>query len=99
MLRFDRIVVVLEVVEEGVIVGMEDRSRDRGRFCKDIPGRGVVLASLVSGTELSVWHQEVKVVTTNVILSEINNCHGQALLSVVVGGVFGDIADELCHLQ
>ena len=99
MFRLDRIVVILEVVEEGVIVGMEDCSRDGGGFCENIPGRGVVLASLVSGTELPVRHQEVKVVAADIILSQVDNCHGQTLLSVVVGGMFGDITDELCHLQ
>ena len=98
MLWLYRIVVVLEVVEEGVIVGMEDCSRDRGGFCEDIPGRGVVLASLVSGAELPVWHQEVKVVTADVILSQVDDRHGQTLFSVVVSGVFGDVTDELRHL-
>lgn len=68
ILRFDRIVVILEIVEEGVIVGMEDCSCYGGGFCEDIPGRGMILASLVSCSELSVRHQEVEVITTDVVL-------------------------------
>jgi len=86
--RFDRIVVILEIVEEGVIVGMEDCTCDGGGFCEDIPGRGMILASLVSCSELSVRHQEVKVVTTDVILGQVDDRHSQTLFSVVVGGVF-----------
>lgn len=48
----------------------------------------MVLATLVSGSELSVGHQKVKVVTADVILSQIDDRHGQTLLSVMVGGVF-----------
>ena len=48
----------------------------------------MVLASLVSGSKLSVWHQEVEVVTTNVILGQVDDRHGQTLLSVVIGSMF-----------
>ena len=36
--RFNRIVVIFEITEEGVVVGVEDCSRDGGGFCEDIPG-------------------------------------------------------------
>ena len=88
ILRLNRIVVILEIVEEGVIVGMEDCSRDGGGFCEDIPGRGMVLASLVSCSELSVRQEEVKVITTNVILGQVDDRHGQTLFSVVIGSMF-----------
>ena len=99
MLRFDQIIVILEIVEEGVIVGVEDCSCDGGGFREDVPGRGVVLTSLVSSSELTVWQQEIEVVTANVILGQVNNRHGQTLLSVVIGCVFRDVTDKLCHLQ
>ena len=99
MLRFDWIVVILEIVEEGVVVGVEDCSRDGRWFCENIPGRGMVLASLISGSELSVGQQEVEVVTADVILSQVNDRHCQTLLPMVVSGVFRDVADELSHLQ
>ena len=86
--RFYRIIVILEIVEEGVIVGMEDCTCDGGGFCENIPSRGMILASLVSCSELSVRHQEVKVVTTDVILSQVDDRHSQTLFSVVVGGMF-----------
>ena len=99
MRRFDQIVVILEVIEEGIVVRVENCSRDGSGFSKDIPGRGVVLSSLVSGSELSVGKQEVEVIAADIILSQVDNCHGQTLLSVVVSGMFGDITDELCHLR
>jgi hypothetical protein len=48
---------------------------------------------------LSVWEQEVEVVAADVILSQVDDRHGQTLFPMVVGGVFGDITDELCYLQ
>lgn len=38
ILGLDQVVVILEVVEEGVVVGMENCSCDWGGFCEDIPG-------------------------------------------------------------
>ena len=88
MLRFDQIVVIFEIVEKGVIVGVEDCSCDGSGFREDVPGRGMVLASLVSSSELSVRQQEVEVITANVILGQVYNRHGQTLLSVVIGCMF-----------
>lgn len=52
-----------------------------------------------SSTVLTVRAQQVHVVGANERLRQVNNGTGQALLSVVVGGLLRDVTDELRNLD
>ena len=57
----------------------------------DVPRGGMVLAPLVSGSELTVGHQVVYVVGTHEVLRHTYYCCRQRHLAVVVRGVLGHV--------
>lgn len=77
---------------------MENRPRHRRRLRENIPRRGVVFPALVARAVLTVRHEEVQVVRADVVLGEVDYGLCEGLFAVVVGCVFGDVADELGDL-
>lgn len=77
---------------------MKNRPRHRRRLRKNIPRRRMVFPALVARTVLAVRHEEVQVVGADVVLGEVDDGLGEGLFAVVVGCVFGDVADELGDL-
>lgn len=60
--RLDRLAVVIEVVEERVIGGVEDGPGDGGDVGEDVTRRGSILATLEARAELAVGVEDVDVV-------------------------------------
>lgn len=59
----------------------------------------MILSTLITSTELSIGHQQIYVVATDVVLSQVDDSHHQTLLSMVVGGFLRDIAHKLRYLD
>ena len=59
----------------------------------------MVLASLITCTELTVRHKQVHVVAAYEVLCQVDDSGHQALFAVVVGGHLRDVADKLCDLN
>ena len=97
--RFNELAVVTGLERhERVIAGVEHRARNGGDLGVDVTGRGVVLTALVASTELSIRHEKVHVVATDVVLRKVDDGRHQTLLAVMVLGVLGYVADKLRDL-
>ena len=59
----------------------------------------MILATLVTSTELSIRQEQIDVVATNVVLREIDNGHHQTLFAVVISCFLGYVANELGDLS
>ena len=97
-LGFNGFTVVLLVRQDGIVRRVHDVADDRRQLGVDITSRGVVLATLITGTELTVRHEQVHVVTADEVLRKVDDGSHQTLLAVVVGGNLRDVTDKLCDL-
>ena len=98
-LRLDLLAVVLEVLEEGVVVRVEDQPRERGELGEDVPRRRRVLAAEQARAELARRVEERVVVRSDVGLRHPDDRAGERRLAVVVRRVLGDVPRELRHLD
>mmetsp|Transcript_74018 Transcript_74018/g.163642 ORF Transcript_74018/g.163642 Transcript_74018/m.163642 type:complete len:312 (-) Transcript_74018:1512-2447(-) len=67
--------------------------------CEDVPGAGVVGSALDAGAKLPGRHQEVQVVGAHKILRHRDDGASQGRLSMMVGTVLADVADQLRYLN
>lgn len=66
--RFDALAVVVEVVEQGVVVQVEERARNGRQPREDVTRGGGILAALQPSTELTGRHQNIDVVAAHEVL-------------------------------
>lgn len=59
----------------------------------------MVLSTLVASTKLTIWHKKVDVITSNVVLGQVNDRHCQTLFTMMVAGLLRDVASELGNLS
>ena len=97
--RFHHFAIVLQIFKNVVVRFWENVSSQGGQAGVNVSCRGMVFASFESGTEHSVWSEQVDVVGTDEVLSHSNDGLGQGHFSMVVGRVLCDVTRKLCHLQ
>mmetsp|Transcript_32833 Transcript_32833/g.88944 ORF Transcript_32833/g.88944 Transcript_32833/m.88944 type:complete len:342 (-) Transcript_32833:813-1838(-) len=90
---------LVEVLEHGVVVNMEDCTCGRLQARVDVARGGVVLAALQSRAKLPGWHQQVQIVGPNKVLRKVDDGVLQRRLAVVVGRLLGDVPNKLGNLD
>ena len=58
----------------------------------------MVFTTLIASAELSIRHEEIHIVTANVVLRQVDNCSHQACLTMMVARLLGNITDKLGDL-
>ena len=95
VIRFDALSIFVQVVQQRVITFGEHRSADFVQTGEDVTRAGVILATLQTCTELAARHEQVDIVGTDEILSQVDDGHRERSFTVMVRGVLGDVAAEL----
>mmetsp|Transcript_53685 Transcript_53685/g.174598 ORF Transcript_53685/g.174598 Transcript_53685/m.174598 type:complete len:732 (+) Transcript_53685:776-2971(+) len=98
-MRLNALSIFLQVGQHGVIKRGEDEPGPRHQPRVDVPGACVVAAALRAGAELARRGQQVDVVRAYEVLRHRDDGARQGGLSVVVGAVLADVADQLCNLD
>ncbi len=77
----------------------EDKPGNSVQHSKNVSCRCVIFSTKVSGTELTIGHEQVYVVGTHMILGHSNDCLNEWHFSVMVGRVFSDVTCQLCDFE
>lgn len=77
---------------------MKDSSGKRHWLGENVTSRGMIFTTFMTSSELSLWHEEIDVVTADVVLGKIDDSRSQTSFSVMVRRVLGDITDKLGDL-
>eukprot|EP00964_Phaeocystis_antarctica_P055492 scaffold32647_cov80-Phaeocystis_antarctica.AAC.1 len=99
VLGLDGLPVVLLVVEQRIVGGVEDEPRERGQLGEDVTRRRGVLAAEQPRAELAGRVEQRDVVGPDEGLRHADDGAGERGLAVVVGRVLGHVAGELRHLR
>lgn len=99
ILGFNPVVVLLQIRQNGIIGRIKYGPRQRRQLSKDVPGRGMVFTTLVTGTVLTIGQEKVQVVRPDVVLRKVDDSHRQRSLTVVISCNFGNITDKLGDLR
>jgi len=59
----------------------------------------VVLATSVARAVLTGWFEHVEIVTTNEVLSQVNDSGSQTLFAMMISSVFTNITNKLGNLD
>lgn len=90
--RFDQLPVILDIGQHMVIGLRVNEPRYLIQASEDVSGRCVVFASFVSGTELTIWHQQINIVRANEVLGHADNGLSQGHLAMMVGRMLSNVA-------
>ncbi len=74
----------------------KDKPRNWVQRGKNVSCWSVIFPTKVSGTELTIGHQQVNVVGAHIILGHSDDCLNEWHFSMMVGWVFGDVTCQLC---
>ena len=66
---------------------------------EDVTRRSVVLATSVARAVLTGWFEQVEIVTTNEVLSQVNDSGSQTLFAMMISSVFTNITNKLGNLD
>jgi hypothetical protein len=78
---------------------VEHTPRDLRNVGEDVPRAGSVFSTLKTRTELTVRVEDVEVVGSDEGLGETDDGSLERGVTVMVGGVLGDVSGELTDLQ
>mmetsp|Transcript_99948 Transcript_99948/g.279985 ORF Transcript_99948/g.279985 Transcript_99948/m.279985 type:complete len:258 (+) Transcript_99948:892-1665(+) len=98
-LGLDLLPLLVLVLQDGVVVGVEDNAGDPLEACVDVTRAGAILATLEACAELPGGDKQVDVVGTDEFLRHTDNCPLQGHLAMVIRRVFGDVSRQLRHLH
>ena len=59
----------------------------------------MVLATSVARAVLTGWFEQVEIVTTNEVLSQVNDSGSQTLFAMMISSVFTNITNKLGNLD
>lgn len=89
----DPLVVFLLRLQQRIVRRVIDYPSHRLRLCEDIPRRGMVFSTLVTGTVLTIRREHVDIVASNKVLRKINDCLCERSFPMMVCCVLGDVTD------
>ena len=82
--RLNRLAFLLQEREHVIVHLIKEVFRHRAQLCEDISCAGCSLATIDPRTELAIWHKEINIIASYIVLSQRNNRSLQRSLSVVV---------------
>ena len=59
----------------------------------------MIFSSLISWTELAIWHEKVDVIGTDKVLSHVNDGHCKGHLAMMIGRMFSYVTCKLCYFN
>ena len=91
--------IIIEVAENTHVLLAKDQVGDALEEGEDIPCRSTVLASHETRPELALRDKEIQIITADEILSHADNRGTQGCLTVMIGGVLGNVTGKLGYLH
>ena len=91
VLRFNRQTIIIQVVQECIVIGMEDGARNLLESREDVTSRGMILTTHATSTKLTSGVEKVNIVRSGVWLGHSNDGTIQRHFTVVIGRVLSNV--------
>mmetsp|Transcript_37329 Transcript_37329/g.93762 ORF Transcript_37329/g.93762 Transcript_37329/m.93762 type:complete len:235 (-) Transcript_37329:2323-3027(-) len=98
-LGFHRLTILIQVLENPVVIGMEGKSCALCQPRVDVTGSGVILTAEHACAKLTRGDEQVQVVGPNEVLCKIDDRVLQRCLAMMICGLLGGVTHQLRHLH
>src|SRR6056300_257008 len=98
-IRFDGSPVIIQIIEDGIIFGVEKFSSLLGELRENVPRLRRILTTHEACTELTTGFKKIDVVRTRIIIGQLDDRFSEGNFAMMVSTLFSHICRQLCILH